>query len=201
MRLVKEKRILTEDQIRKVVVQWEGSGGAGTGKKIWDVALDLGYLSPNAHAKIDEHLTFITLREEDKRLGAAAVSNGLIQSHDLEVSLIIQRKTHKEKKEVRRLEEILLEMGALTPLQLEAFRRAAKFREEAGSTDEAAFDELDTFVGEADASGPGPEEGTTGEADSEEAPEEVDPMEQIDPDFFREDDSPPDDGPGEATWL
>ena len=119
IRLVKAKGFMTEEQLQTCMATWEQRKGEEPDLNPWDVALEQGFLLEKHRDRIDEHLSFIALREEDKRLGGDAVARGLIQASDLEVALIMQRKKHKDEKIIRRLEEILLDMGALQPDQID----------------------------------------------------------------------------------
>ncbi|MCU0722230.1 MAG: hypothetical protein MUC63_01180 [Planctomycetes bacterium] len=125
LRLARAKRILSDDRLRQCMAEWEGRGGASSGAHIWDVALEKQFLSPKAHARVAEHMGFIALREEDKLRGEAAVRAGLIKPADLEVGLFLQRKSYKDRREIKRIEEYLLGLNALQPDQIPAFREAA----------------------------------------------------------------------------
>jgi len=124
LRLARSKGILTEDRLRQCAAEWEGLGGAASGKHLWDVALERKFLTPKAHARVAEHMGFIALREEDKVRGDAAVRAGLLKAADLDVALFLQRKSYKDRREIKRLEEYLLGMGALLVDQIQAFRKA-----------------------------------------------------------------------------
>ncbi|MHC4600984.1 MAG: hypothetical protein ACYS47_18485, partial [Planctomycetota bacterium] len=122
LRLAKTKGFLSEENLRTCETHWEALKAEGSDRKIWDIALELGLLSAKAHRRIDEHLTFIALRENDKALGAAAAEKGMVKADDVEVGLMLQRKTHKDEGKVRRLEDILIDMGALKVEEVEIFQ-------------------------------------------------------------------------------
>jgi len=123
IKLVQARKMLDEEQLRECIAAWEKVSIQGGDRKIWDIACDLGYLTKKQHGRIDGHMAFISLREQDKKLGTAAVNHGLIDLNDCEIGLGIQRKTHKERGEIRRLADILLDMGVLKPEHADAFRK------------------------------------------------------------------------------
>lgn len=125
IRLARAKNILSDERLQECVAEWEGIGGVSSGKHIWDIALEKKFLSPKAHARVAEHMGFIAMREEDKVRGEAAVRVGLVKAADLEVALFLQRKSYKDKREIKRIEEYLLGLNALQTDQVQAFREAA----------------------------------------------------------------------------
>lgn len=83
-----------------------------------------GYMKAKNLAFLLQNHAYVEQRVEDKLFGQIAVANGLLSQKDLDHCLDAQRDTYFDRKQVKRIGEILKEAGVLSAQEVEAVAAA-----------------------------------------------------------------------------
>ncbi len=106
--------ILNRDQIKACLDDQSAGKSSASRKSLGDIAVEKGFIDRDQAGRIAIVQAFLEARDEDRRFGEVASGNALITRDQLNDALSYQKRKFKEDGKVKRIGDILVDLGYMS---------------------------------------------------------------------------------------